>query len=600
MKRFLLVFTLIFISVFFVGCDKGTTEPNDTRKPSETETTVDTYEIRWEVNGIIIEEDLDVEEGITPSFNGLTPTKESTAQYDYIFDGWSPEISNAATDTTYIAQFIEIEREYTVSFNVDGGVALSEVELTYGDSLNEVNDPTKDGYRFIGWYYDSSLTDAVSWPILIQEDLILYAAWVELVPYGTYLTGLLTGYTINPYSYLPENMIPGNNLIFSSQATIDYSGFVNLESIPFGGYGEQWNMVVGNIEQSMTFFNVLSVVDTLTSLSVATFTNYLDSNPADTAHYNFVEGIYSISISFEDGIISYIIDYTATLPVFGESTVQIALSQDIETGEKIGRIQIGDANAMRYIMTENNYQFAIKYAGLRRAYLELTRDNEGNVSGSIFEYLGVDGVFSTGSAAQFFIDEDYVSVVGNKSSSMTGWTGMINELYDANTGDLLGYEVQETLSSITYNTLWFNLNDCSGITSIKVLEAPLENSNPYLIYVNSNEDVFSTKTVGGLSLKALSRRFDIELRTQYFYYVESDILYEVEMLVPMIFVQQEQLSTFVSDVNSVNSYLDFSFTLSTLVQNKIIEDYETLLPDFAIQKDEFSEQDIIDFIGVKY
>ena len=143
----------------------------------------------------------------------------------------------------------------------------------------------------------------------------------------------------------------------------------------------------------------------------------------------------------------------------------------------------------------------------------------------------------------FFIDTDYASVVGNKSSSMMGWAGTISELYDISDGTLLGYEVRETLSSITYNSMWFNLSDTSGINTIKFEDAPLEDSNPYLVYVNGNATVFESKNVGGFSTKSFSRRYDIELRTQFFYYEDGEELVEVAVLVPMIFVQQEQLST---------------------------------------------------------
>ena len=96
---------------------------------------------------------------------------------------------------------------------------------------------------------------------------------------------------------------------------------------------------------------------------------------------SFLNGIYTITISFEAGVMSYVIDYTQTLPVFGEQTIQISLSLDITSGEKIGRIQIGEANALRYVATEDSYQFGIKYLGVRRAYFEISKDENDNVDG---------------------------------------------------------------------------------------------------------------------------------------------------------------------------------------------------------------------------
>jgi len=211
-------------------------------------------------------------------------------------------------------------------------------------------------------------------------------------------------------------MQPGYNVVDSSYASMDYSNFVS--DIPSPGFGEQWYMVVNNIEESQTFFEVLTVVDTLSATSIAAFNNYLDSNPENTASYTFMDGIYNVTISYEDGILYYVLDYTANVPVFGEQTIQIALEYDILSGDKVGRIQIGDANALRYVTSEGYYEFAIKYLGVRRAYIEMERDEDDSVEGRIFEYIGIDGSYNIGSSAQFYIDEDYVSVVGNKSSSM--------------------------------------------------------------------------------------------------------------------------------------------------------------------------------------
>lgn len=563
----------------------------------EVITQQNTYTISWEVDGTIVETDTNVLEGTLPVYNGVAPTKPSTQQYEYTFTGWLPSLVNVESDQTYVAQFSETIRQYVISFNSNGGSSVAAITSAFHSQINEPIKPTREGYNFVSWCLDSNLTQVVEWPITVSQSQTLYAKWNESVPYGAYLQSLLSNYSSSPLSFIPDSMLPGETLITSQQATIDYSSFVNMTSIPFGGFGEQWNMVITNLEQSQSFFTVLSVVDTLASASVTAFNNYLDSNPADTANYSFLSGIYSVTIKFENNQIFYVLDYTATLPIFGLQTVQIALSQNILTNEKEGRIQIGQANALRYIVSEDSYQFAIRYLGIRRAYFEISRDNQDHIEGRLFEYLGLDDVFTMGSAAEFYINDDYVSVVGNKSSSMLGWTGTITELYNVNTGKLLGYEIKETLSAITYNTLWFNLGDTSGITTIKVETAPFENSNPYLVYINGSSEVFASRTVGGLSLKSLSRRYDIELRKQYFYYLSGEELVKVELLVPMIFVQQEQLSTLVSDVNSRNIGLTFALNVSSTIQNQIISDYTTLIDPFIARKDEYTIESILAFIG---
>jgi len=136
----------------------------------------------------------------------------------------------------------------------------------------------------------------------------------------------------------------------------------------------------------------------------------------------------------------------------GEGRFEEALAMHIESGERIGRIQLGDANALAYKFSENSYEFAIKYLGVRRAMFSIERTNDG-VNGKIYEYLTVSSS-EIGSCAEFYITDNYVSVVGNKADNMIGFTGYINELYDATNGRMLGYEVKETLSSIVYNNLY--------------------------------------------------------------------------------------------------------------------------------------------------
>ena len=194
-------------------------------------------------------------------------------------------------------------------------------------------------------------------------------------------------------------------------------------------------------------------------------------------------------------------------------TVQLALAMDSETGEKIVRIELGDAASLKYTIFEDSYEFALEILEARTAMFSISRDENGIVSGKIYEYLTEDLV-EIGSGAEFYISDEYVSVVGNKASGLVGFDGYITELYDAESGRMLGYEIQETLSSIVYNTFWFNLSEIIGIDSVMYVPAEKLDEKP-LIFVNGLSKAFETKNIGGLSLKMLSRRFDIEFRTQY-------------------------------------------------------------------------------------
>src|SRR5690554_1092302 len=123
-----------------------------------------TYTISWEVNGSIIRTDSNVVENTVPSYNG-TPTKPSTAQYEYTFTGWLPAISEANQDQTYVAQFSESIRSYTITYDLDGASGTESTTQNYGTMLAEPTEPVKDGYHFVSWCLDSELTQEVVWPI---------------------------------------------------------------------------------------------------------------------------------------------------------------------------------------------------------------------------------------------------------------------------------------------------------------------------------------------------------------------------------------------------------------------------------------------------
>lgn len=86
----------------------------------------------------------------------------------------------------------------------------------------------------------------------------------------------------------------------------------------------------------------------------------------------------------------------------------------------------------------------------------ITKDNDKTV-GHIYEYTTYQGSEKIKACADFYVEDDYVSVVGNKSSGLLCFKENIKKFYFSNEGRMLGDEVREdfTISGITgtYNTL---------------------------------------------------------------------------------------------------------------------------------------------------
>lgn len=111
-----------------------------------------------------------------------TPTRESTAQYNYTFAGWATEINGGlnsdalkavAEDRTVYANFAAVVRYYTVTF-YDGDTVLKTESKAYGSTLSSYK-PEKYGYSFIRW--QPSLTT-------VTGDAEYHAVWEEAVTFA--------------------------------------------------------------------------------------------------------------------------------------------------------------------------------------------------------------------------------------------------------------------------------------------------------------------------------------------------------------------------------------------------------------------------------
>ena len=90
------------------------------------------YTVTWKNEDGIVLKSEDVFYGTTPTYDGETPTKASTAEYDYTFDKWSPNEGPITGNTTYVASFKQELRKYKVTWKDEDGTVLKEDEVPYG------------------------------------------------------------------------------------------------------------------------------------------------------------------------------------------------------------------------------------------------------------------------------------------------------------------------------------------------------------------------------------------------------------------------------------------------------------------------------------
>jgi uncharacterized repeat protein (TIGR02543 family) len=101
----------------------------------------------------------------------------------FVFNGWikdgAPFDFNTPItgDTTLTAVWRSTDPNIvTVTFDSAGGSAINIQSFSKGESAKEPNDPSREGYVFLGWYQGESLYDFGE-PVV--DDLILHAKWGE-------------------------------------------------------------------------------------------------------------------------------------------------------------------------------------------------------------------------------------------------------------------------------------------------------------------------------------------------------------------------------------------------------------------------------------
>ena len=67
----------------------------------------------------------------------------------------------------------------TVTFNSNGGSDVASQIVSKGQRASEPTDPTKDGYMFMGWYFDSALQNPYYFGMPVSNDITLYAKWIS-------------------------------------------------------------------------------------------------------------------------------------------------------------------------------------------------------------------------------------------------------------------------------------------------------------------------------------------------------------------------------------------------------------------------------------
>ncbi len=69
------------------------------------------------------------------------------------------------------------KKEYKITFDTNGGNTISAVEVAENGKIKKPEDPEKEGYKFVGWYYNDELFD---FDTKVNKNIKLEARWEKI------------------------------------------------------------------------------------------------------------------------------------------------------------------------------------------------------------------------------------------------------------------------------------------------------------------------------------------------------------------------------------------------------------------------------------
>ena len=239
-------------------------------------TVKNTYTVTFNANGGVLADDATKTLEYGSLITVTNPTKESTNDFDYVFEGWKADgqLVDLATytvtgDVELKASWTANRRYYTVTFDANGGVlgsGASELKK-YGETVSAV-DPTRYAtdeytYTFAGWKVDGEFVDLATYTV--TGNVTLVAEWTA---------------TKNSYTVTFEL----NGGVFSGETTmvVEYGTIISRPAAPTK---EGYNFVGWAADGGVYLFNepVTGDITIVAAWSIKTFTVTFDADGGELA-----------------------------------------------------------------------------------------------------------------------------------------------------------------------------------------------------------------------------------------------------------------------------------------------------------------------------
>ena len=407
-----------------------------------------------------------------------------------------------------------------------------------------------------------------------------------------------------PWAFLPAALAP-ENMAYSSMPVNggDFSAETNVNNIAVKPIGKQLNVLYDGLSQATAALTAANAVFTAGEAIVSAYQNFIDQNPENLDEFTGSASLGGITFRLR-----ITVDGERVTLLAGNGTVSAELISDRSASAPYrneGRIQLTDGVALKYRMSDTSLKFAVRFTvngvGIVQQ-IEFVR-NENAVLGYLYEFYGTDSA-AIKTSALLYSDEEITAVLSDKRESNDLQIDAFEEVYDSKTGEMLGGEVAETVALVDYDTLWFNLYDVSGLSTVRVAQDTDGDDNiqnPHIVYVNGANTPFLPEynTLPVIGTRT-SRHYDIEMREVWYYISKTEngnTVYEKQKAeIPMLFVQRENADDFSAEVTANNANLSDA-ALPSDICNSVTGIFDELNNTYSAIKEEITFTDINDFIG---
>ena len=139
----------------FAGWLKDGEETPSTKATIATGTTGNLkFTAQWTINQYTITFDTDGGSevaSITAAYESTVTKPADPTKEGYDFAGWDPEFPETMPLNGATLKAKWTPKQYTITFDTDGGSEVASITAAYGSTLTKPADPTKEGYDFAGW-----------------------------------------------------------------------------------------------------------------------------------------------------------------------------------------------------------------------------------------------------------------------------------------------------------------------------------------------------------------------------------------------------------------------------------------------------------------